>query len=157
MRTIIVVQGRSEIGKTPAILEVYEKLSGKGWTPAEEPLRHGKNNEDIEVRLKCEENEKFIGISSMGDPESDLKGRLKLHADNNCEVILTSSRTSRSTVKDIMEIARPENEEKKYDIIWTKHFYHEGGTEKMPNGVDLNEYLNEQFAKGMADLILSLL
>jgi hypothetical protein len=158
MKTIIVVQGRSEIGKTPAIVEVFKKFDNLStqYGIAEKPEYHGREK-DIEVEMEYKKNNKLIGISSMGDPESDLKGRLKHHVKNNCEVILTSSRTSGSTVADIMEIARPKDKKKRYDIIWTKHYCHEGDTGIMPNGKDVNTHLNEQFAKGMVDLIQSLL
>jgi hypothetical protein len=151
MRTIIVVQGKSEIGKTPAIVKVYELLmSGTLALPCKnlrKPLRFGKKDEDVLAVLKY--NKKCIGINSMGDPDSDLLERLEGLAKKKCKVILTASRTSRSTVANIFDIAK----DYKYEIIRTRHFYHEGGTEKMPNEVDLNK----QFARGMADLILSLL
>jgi hypothetical protein len=151
MKTIVVVQGKEKIGKTPAIKEVFKELRRRNWTPVKGPFYIGKEKDievELELELECEKNEKRIGISSMGDPQSDLFDRLKDHTDK-CEVILTASRTRSTTVAEVEKIA----DEGGYDIIWTRHFHHEGGTKKMPNGVDLNK----QFAPGMVDLILSLL
>jgi hypothetical protein len=150
MKTIIVVKGRSQVGKTPAILAVYNELASRTsqYKIVSGPEFHGKE-QDVEVEFTY--RRKRLGISSMGDPQSDLYSRLKAHVDNNCEVILTASRTSKSTVDDIKKLAGRKNN--KYEIIWTSHYHHDNGTEAMPNGVDLNN----QFTSGMVDLIQDLL
>jgi phenylalanyl-tRNA synthetase beta subunit len=144
MKTIIVVRGTAGVGKTSVIKEVYNVLKS---TPRCKIINGPPSEEkDIEVTLKY--YSKLIGISSMGDPNSDLFNRLKAHAKNNCEVILTASRTSRSTVNDVEDIARKNG----YQIIQTSHYYTDTQDPQIAKNLDLNK----EFAKGLADLILKL-
>jgi thymidylate kinase len=149
MKTIIVVRGTEKVGKTSAIREVYKRLDSKESTLKIKIIKKPNlSKKDIEAVLEYKKER--IGINSMGDPKLHyLLEKLEKLAKDNCKVILTASRTSGSTVETVKKIA------KKYDykIIWTSNFNNNTGTEKMPNGLNLNE----QFAKGMIDLILKLL
>ena len=144
MKTIIVVQGRANLGKSSAIVATYYALAN-GFPPR----AHIDNpNPDVNAKpvdiyeeLLC--YGKRVGINSEGDPNSDLLGRLKEHAKHECDVILTASRTRDSTVHDIEKIAK----KFEYEIIWTSHYYTDS------EEASVRKSANWLFAQSMVDTI----
>jgi hypothetical protein len=131
-RTIIAVCGESNIGKTAAICTVYEKLTGEKM-----------DDERKVINYKT----KKIGITNVGDPDSDQPSYLEDFANGECQIIICACRPRNPTKGNVLEIAGYG-----YDVIWTSNFSSQeaaatGGI--MPGGVDLND----EFATAIEHLI----
>jgi hypothetical protein len=154
MKTIIAVRGAADIGKTHAILAVFDKLKApnSNFQISKAPV-FDKKTGDVEVELEHNSG-KHVGISSMGDPGYDFKNKLESLAKqpNQCKVILTASRAAldekrSETDAEIEEIAKNYG----YEIIWTSNYRDYVGGRPYHK-----VWFNELFAPGMAHLIQSI-
>lgn len=103
-KTIFTLRGRSNIGKTTTIKEVYRLLKVKYPNLIKNELILPKNpqgNEDIKVIITIDEIN--IGIESQGDPGSRLQESLKDFVEENCTIILCAARTWGKT-NDLIEV-----------------------------------------------------
>lgn len=137
MKTIIAIWGTSGIGKSDTIISVCNKLS-----ESLKPDYKDYYGKDIDAEFEKKDN-KRIGISSIGDPDSHQGALLRKHAEANCDIIICASRTKGETTENIRAIAKQYS----YEIIWTSNFHNP--TENILKGLDLNNLF--------ADSIISLI
>lgn len=95
-KTILVLRGKSNIGKTTTIKKVYELLKEKyPQSNINEIIAKrntlGEIEYDIKVIIIIDGIK--IGIESQGDPGSRLEKSLKYFIDNKCDIILCAART----------------------------------------------------------------
>lgn len=139
MKTIICVNGRSNIGKTSTILEVVNKLTSNS------PINLiDKDNRDILVSIDISSTIR-VGISSQGDPGSHQKEwLLRLVSEFRCEIIVCAARSYGDTVDFVKKIA----EQNGYQVIWFTpcHTYND-------NANELHRTLNMASASMVIDLI----
>jgi hypothetical protein len=150
-KTMIVVKGNQNTGKTSSIIQVYEILTSPevgctrvtdvGVDPAEDHAISG------ELFLGLEYKGGRIGINTAGDPDPELPVRLRCLAEGNCDIILTASRTEGVTVRETVAAAKKYD----YNIIRTANYSTESDE---PGERDL---LNSAFARAMVNLIRRLI
>jgi hypothetical protein len=103
-KTIFTLRGRSNIGKTTTIKEVYRLLKEKHPNLIKNELilpKYPQGDEDIKVIIAIDEIK--IGIESQGDPGSRLQESLKDFVEENCTIILCVART-RGKTNDLIEV-----------------------------------------------------
>jgi hypothetical protein len=122
-RTIIAVWHTADMGKTETLrafanllLNTFPLIESIRPVPAFVPPS---GDFILVVRI----NGVVIGITSQGDPGTDLENRLINLADNReCDIILCSTRTRGETVTAVDRVARSRN----YRTIWTSTYQIEG-------------------------------
>lgn len=110
-KTIIVVQGGVNQGKTESIRSIFDRFKEKNILIEEKFF----NSEVVAI---FEENGIKIGINSIGDPNSSQKDWLKHLVSEECKIIITASRTRGETVININDLANLYN----YTTIWTSNY-----------------------------------
>lgn len=136
MKTIIVIWGTAEIGKTTQIKAIFDKLNVKNNFTID--------HYDTEIKATGLFKNKLIGIDSQGDDGINQGASLIEFGNSGCDIIICASRTKGATVDNICNISN----NYKYEVIWTSHF--SGGNNGiMPNYLDLND----EFASNIIDLI----
>ena len=98
--------GLSEIGKTPAIKTIWQKLKNGSNPPLDT------SSDDICDIVYLDGHK--IGIESQGDPDSKQKEWIDELIKEECEIIICASRTKGSTV----EIVESRAKDYGYDLIW---------------------------------------
>jgi hypothetical protein len=145
MKTMIVVRGSHNTGKTQSIKKVYEiiiKLKDTYKSLEIEVLDYSEHSKgDFKAVFKYKG--KKIGIESLGDPGSKHKERLKELAEDNCEIIITASRTNGETHESVLSIM------KEYDY----NFYWVISQMICVKGDPLFDTWDEYIAKGIIKLI----
>jgi energy-coupling factor transporter ATP-binding protein EcfA2 len=116
-KTIFVLRGKSNVGKTTTIKILYELLEKQYPQSTRNELilkkdHDGKIIEDIKVIITI--NEIKIGIESQGDLGSRLPKSLKDFVENECEIIVCGARTWGKTNDVINEYS------KQFKIIWIR-------------------------------------
>ena len=108
-KTIICLYATANCGKTKSIISLFLKLGGD---------RNVLDGPHDFVSSVCFGNKK-IGFVSEGDPGSPQWENLEALAHNNCDIIVTASRTKGGTVNNLHDIAN------KYDyaVVWISQFY----------------------------------
>lgn len=122
---ILVLSGRSNVGKTQSIKLVYEKIvtyvykrlliDFKGEIKVTNYLSK-KATSDIKIMIEIGDFK--IGVESQGDPVAPSKGLGRLYESleffdkENCHLIITTSRTNGNTVDYIKAY------QNKYEIKW---------------------------------------
>ena len=144
-RTIIAVWHSADMGKTETIrafanllLNTFPLIESIRPDPAFVPAT---GDFILVVRI----NGVVIGITSQGDPGTDLENRLINLADNReCDIILCSTRTRGETVIAVDRVARSRN----YRTIWTSTYQIAGQANQ--------QLVNDLKAKHLLDLIQTL-
>ena len=108
-KTIYVLYGRSNIGKTSTIKIIFELLKQQYPDAIIETYCI---NGDIKVIITI--NNIKIGLESQGDPNARLKDSLKDFTDKDCTIILCAARSFGMTHDWIKDYSS------QYKIIWIK-------------------------------------
>jgi hypothetical protein len=152
MNTIIAVKGTANIGKTSAILAVFDKLvKCEGVNPVEVE-KNGEVKAVLTYTQKQQDQSKtiLIGIDSQGDPHSRQGESLHSFADQKCHLIICASRTKSETRSNIENLSNnPEHDE--YKIIWTSNL--SARNIEQDKRADLYKKLNDTFADAIVSLI----
>jgi hypothetical protein len=90
---IIVLSGRSNIGKSNTIKIVYERLLTKYPYPSLIILPDTLAETGKEIWVVIKINGKRIGIESRGDNRTLVENALSIFVDYKCDIILCASRT----------------------------------------------------------------
>ncbi len=114
-KTVIVNWGHSNQGKSDTIKKIAEEIIKNYPNAILNPLVID-FSADIKVIITLE-NVK-IGIESQGDPNSRIFSSLKEFAQENCDLIICTTRTSGATVEAVKDIKSEFN----YEIIWTTNY-----------------------------------
>jgi hypothetical protein len=142
-KRIFTIWGRSGVGKTTTLKLIAKEIQRSFF--------HSKSNIELDplpsgdivtiITINLPEKSVKIGITSKGDPNTDLQLRLEELVSTGCDIIFCATRTSGTTVKDVEEI------EKKYGFraIWVTTFQN-GHTEEQPA---LNQQSAEQLVRLM--------
>lgn len=85
-----------------------------------------------------------IGITTKGDPNSNLDGRLKILVDEHCSIIFCATRTSGLTV-EIVEAFELEND---FRATWITN-YQSGSAEE-------RDFLNQRAAGDVVNLMIAM-
>lgn len=136
-KTIIIISGVSNQGKTTSINALFTELEIKGKVI--EKTVWGKEIEGI-----IELENKRIGLYSFGDPYSPQEKKLQELIAKNCDIIVTASRTRGRTKGLIHNLAR----EHKYKMIFTSNYYAFSCKEEL-----FCKKLNTVFATSLVKLI----
>lgn len=107
MKAIFAVRGVGNRGKTTSIKLVYELLQQKYPEAVPNEIFIGK---DISVIMQIGSIK--IGIESHGDPNTRLLKRLRLFAEEGCEIIVCATRSTGQTEDAVNKFARD------YQINW---------------------------------------
>ena len=108
-KTIICLYAPADCGKTKTIRSLFLKLGG------DKNVLNGTHDFISDVNY----GRKKIGFASQGDPDSSQKENLEKLAQNNCDIIVTASRTKGGTVDNVCEIANKYG----YTVVWVSPFY----------------------------------
>lgn len=136
-KVIICLCAPESKGKTSSIRKVYEQISEQ---LPENKKKLGEEDGDFYAIIKQEEC--TIGFSSLGDPKSKQKEWLEKLLEQECEIIVTASRTEQ------FEIVESLSEKYEYTIKRISPVYDYENND--------NRYL-EIFHQGNADVIKSLI
>jgi hypothetical protein len=144
-RTIIAIWHAADMGKTET-LRAFANLLLNTF-PQFDPIRPvpafvpPSGDFLLVVRI----NGVVVGITSQGDPGTDLENRLINLADNReCDIILCSTRTRGETVTAVDRVANTRD----YQTIWTSTYQIEGE--------DNQRIVNNLKAAHLLDLIQTL-
>ena len=104
MKTMIVVRGAGNSGKTRSIRKVYELIKKLAESykslKIEEKCYCKRSNDDFMAVFGY--SGKIIGIESVGDPGSEHSKKLKQLADEyKCDIIVAASRTGGETIDSV--------------------------------------------------------
>ena len=108
-RTIICLYAKANCGKTKTIRSLFLKLGG------DKNVLEGTHDFVGSVNF----GNKKIGFVSEGDPGSPQWENIEPLAQNNCDIIVTASRTKGDTVNNIFDIANKYG----YTVVWFSPFY----------------------------------
>jgi hypothetical protein len=103
---IIVLSGKSNIGKSETIKIVYKLLLEK-YPSLQTILQPAATRK--EIRVVIEINGKCIGIESRGDSRTHVDTALKIFADHECDIILCASRTRGGSWDAVQEFGLAHN------------------------------------------------
>jgi hypothetical protein len=148
MKTLIVIRGTGNTGKTQSIVKVYnifdalKKLDKSLGIEELKRLDHTKGDFQAVLMYRG----KKIGIESIGDPGSEHKTRLGELADDNCYIIISASRTAGETYDSIHYTAK----EYGYELVQVESRIFLKEDEK--NEI-LYDIWNRQIAEGIIGLI----
>lgn len=146
MKTMILVKGFSEKGKTQSIKRLAKSF------PFEKIIRPwiGDNYDSYVIGTvkDCNGIERIVGKESQGDPGSNQKIWIEACVNANCDVIVAASRSYGNTVEDAYWLAYNNG----YEVIEVTTHFHIGGP-KLPNNIDMRDV----FAENMSNLIMKCL
>ncbi len=138
-KTIMVVKGSENQGKTESITTMFSALEKKGHKAQEYTETQGTKETVGTITYHTAK----IGFCSIGDPNSSQKDNLeKLIFEENCDIIITASRTRGKTTDIISNLANVNN----YNIIWTSNYACDIQHKLQSN-------LNMLFAKSLIQLV----
>lgn len=142
MKTIIALWHSANKGKTQTLIELKKLICAE----ATKIIYDENYGESSDFCFVAEIFGKTIGIESMGDPDSNVKGRLQNLFDNyKTEYVFCATRTRGDTVGDVLDY-KEDNDTK---IIWdsTYQTYDE----------EMFGFVNKQKAKNLFDFLKSLI
>lgn len=113
-KTVIAIWGESNQGKSSSIRTIVD-LVPTLFRGADVDVRIGGG--DVQVIITIGEIK--IGVESQGDPGGRLHRSLDLFVEEECDVIICSTRTRGSTVQSVEAL----NTENGYDIMWTSNYF----------------------------------
>ena len=131
-KSIICLYGPANTGKTSSIRWVDEILQSYGVKLVKVLLDENDICKEIVFR-----NHK-VGLLSLGDPDSGQLNYLNQLADDECEVIVCTSRSKGATCDAVTQIVSIYN----YELYWISPLYEYNGSH--PLVVDMHE-LNAEF------------
>jgi len=151
-KTIIVVSGKANIGKTKTIKKVAESI-----------LKKYKNDygnidilqqADIKIIITIEivvegtqiKNTVKVGISSGGDIANEVQSNLDYFIKEKCEVIICATRSKGEPVHLVNRTAEING----YKNIWVAPYYQTQDTKKY---LDKRDELNELSAKHICEIL----
>lgn len=137
-KTIIVVKGHSNQGKTQSIHTLFTELKKIDCKLIEENFY----NSDIKAIVEFKGQK--IGICSIGDPNSAQADLLTDLVSKDCNIIITASRTRGETIEIIEHLAN----QHKYATIYTSNYIY-----NKEEDTTMYEKLNNQFAHAIIELI----
>lgn len=106
MKKVIAISGKSSVGKTSSVKELYSLLK---QTYPNHSLIKEIINSDIQIIIEI--NQTKIGIESQGDPNCRLFKSLPLFVKHGCQIIICATRT-RGKTKDAVKALKCED----YDV-----------------------------------------
>ena len=120
-KTLLVVWNAANRGKTETLKKFVELILEQYFSKVS-TLSYNKaaNNNDFEMLLTIDDNK--IGIVSEGDPGTGLKKKLNKLDEDNCNIIICTSRTRGGTVDDVENLSKT----KKYKILWSETYQEDG-------------------------------
>ncbi|HEX6981291.1 MAG TPA: abortive infection family protein [Balneolaceae bacterium] len=130
---IIALRGKSNIGKTTTIRNLYDIMLSDGF--AQEPGSFGGRTDIYDIVTK---NNVLIGITSSGDTEDVLNSRLEMFNERECGIVICACRTRGGTNEILDEYSD--------DINFIEKKIAEDGTQEELNREDaelLLETVNE--------------
>ena len=137
-KTLIAIWGSGRQGKSTTVSNICKLILTEFPKATSRFINEGKDITVIIIIGKIK-----IGIESQGDPSSRLPDSLKIFSkDENCDIILCTSRTSGMTVETIDKIAQKFN----YNLIWATNL----------RSSDNQEYLNNYSANQIFEFIKTL-
>lgn len=139
-KIIICLYATANRGKTKTIRGLFLRLGGN------KNAFNGKHDFVSEVNF----GNKKIGFASQGDPNSTQKADIEQLAMNNCDIIVTASRTKGGTVDNVSEIANRYG----YVVVWISPFYFYDEKDATD---DLFNCFAEQNAENIAKYIIELI
>ncbi len=139
MKTIILIKGFSNSGKSKVIKTVFEILNFHKTFKIY-------LLDSTDVKAEGIYNNKLFGIESQGDPNSRQGQSLIEFAKNNCEVIICASRTKGETYENVIELSKIFD----YQLIITSTFYDNNKKIGIANN---NLDLNIEFSNSIVNLI----
>lgn len=138
-KLVIANRGTGQIGKSSSIKAVYQLMKDKGYALITEEWQ----GEDIKAIFEIKGVK--VGIESQGDPDSLMEPTMEAFVIENCEIIVTASRTKSFTYKKVTDYLGDENG---YDIIWASHYVYQA-----PNADETRDLLNTRYAQQVLQLI----
>ena len=137
MKTIICLSGKSNIGKTATIQQVWKKIGN-----STKPMATASANKEILAKFTYKNH--LIGIESFGDPHSKQSEWIEILIKAECKIIVCASRSYGETVEIVENYAKDYG----YAIIWVSPIFTNTDIENLQY-----EYLKEL----SADMIIQLI
>ena len=125
MKTIICLSGKSNIGKTETIYNVWKKLN----QPFAAPMKTANSGKEILAKLMY--NNHSIGIETFGDPNSKQSEWIKILIKEECEIIVCASRSYGETVEIVENYARKNG----YAIVWASPLFTKTAIKKIDHTI----------------------
>lgn len=142
---IIVLNGKANCGKTSALKKLYEKLVANKLFSQIYFQREGL----YDLSAIFEYDVKKIGITTLGDGETELKNAFDIFIKENCDLVVCASR-SRDTKNGAVRYIKSLNA----DLIWyKKKAYIEQWLAKYNANAEIDE-INDIQAKVLLEEIL---
>lgn len=142
-KLVIANRGAGGIGKSSAIIAVYQELKHIGYKADEEVWQGG------DIKAIFDVNDVKVGISSQGDPNSCMEPNMESFVETDCDIIITACRMKGETYRKVTDYLGKKND---YDIIWYGHFvYQVSGADKVRK--TFNKAYAEQVVKRIEDRI----
>ena len=141
---IIVLYGKANCGKTSVLKKLYAKLVASSIFRQIYFQQEGLY--DLSAIFKCDV--KKIGITTLGDGETELQNAFNLFIKENCDLVVCASRsrdTKNGAVRYIKSIGA--------DLIWYKKAYIEQWLAKYNAKAEIDE-INDIQAKVLLEEIL---
>ena len=138
-KLVIANRGTGDIGKSSAIITVYQLLKDKGCKVIEE-LWQG---DDIKAIFDV--NDLKVGISSQGDPNSSMEPNMESFVETGCDIIVTACRMKGDTYRKVTDYLGKENG---YDIIWYGHYVYQ-----VLGAEEIQKTFNRSYAEQVVKLI----
>lgn len=144
---IIVLQGKSNIGKTTVITKLYQKLCA-----TYKRVAYFAENQDGDFSAIFDINKHIIGITSIGDRKKDLIHPFKIFDKFNSELVVACCHKKRGKDSSKGFIEEKANEYKT-SIIWYTKATLEQWNNKYNAGTEIDE-INDIQAKILLEEIL---
>lgn len=141
---IIVLNGKANCGKTSVLKKLYAKLVGNSIF--RQTCFQQEGLYDLSAMFEC--GGKKIGITTLGDGETELKKAFNIFAKESCDLVVCASRsrdTKNGAVRYIKSLGA--------DLIWYKKAYIEQWLAKYNANAEIDE-INDIQAKVLLEEIL---
>ena len=140
MRKLVIAnRGAGGVGKSSAIIAVYQLLKDKGYTVKEEIWQGGDIKAIFDI---CDVK---VGISSQGDPDSCMEKNMEDFVKKECGIIVTACRMKSDTYKKVIDYL---GEDLDFDIIWYGHYVYQ-----VLNADEVHKTFNKTYAEQVVKLI----
>lgn len=141
---IIVLNGKANCGKTSVLKKLYAKLVGHNQFT--QTYFKQESLYDLSAMFEC--GDKKIGITTLGDGESELKRPFEIFIKESCDLVVCASRsrdTKNGAVRYIKSLGA--------DLIWYKKAYIEQWLAKYDANAEIDA-INDIQAKVLLEEIL---
>ena len=142
-KCIICIFGNEDCGKTSSIVELHNLLLHQGC------LDVAPKRQSDDVYAVVEKSGIVIGISSIGDPNTDQKKLIEELINNGCDIIVCAARgyVNEKPIINIDEIY--EKNKKTYNCIFLSNY----SINDYDNHKETAEQLSKLTAQGILDVI----